>query len=60
MEFKQLSINGIIYEERDGNIYQLRSNKQIEIFKVGLNNSKQIPFREFINFFILIIERYVL
>lgn len=60
MEFKQLSINGIIYEERDGNIYQLRSNKQIEIFKVILNNSKQISFREFINFFILIIERYVL
>ena len=43
MEFKQLSINGIIYEERDGNIYQLRSNKQIEILKVGLTNSKKIP-----------------
>jgi magnesium-transporting ATPase (P-type) len=41
MEFRQFSINGIIYEERNGNIHQLRSNQPIDIFKVCLPTLKK-------------------
>ena len=36
MEFKQFSINGVIYYDRGGEIYKLNGNDKIDIFRVTI------------------------
>ena len=39
MDFKQFSINGVIYEERNGQVYQIGSNTNIDFSKVCMKSN---------------------
>lgn len=62
MEFKQFAINGEKYEERDGRLYKLGTNKEIFPFQVEYSPHAQIITRKIVlkkQFFEIFIERRV-